>query len=118
MTTRTRLIATTFTALAIALTTVPASAAPTTVDEAPRVHTAKRQMKQRVRIRRGVKSGEITKGERKAINKQQRHINRTKKRFIANDGKIDKRERRKLQRKQNRASKNIHRAKHNNRSRK
>lgn len=76
----------------------------------------KRQVNQQKRIHQGVKSGELTRKEVVHLQKQQAHIQRTKKRVKA-DGVVTKRERAKLHRKQTRASKNVYRAKNNNRDR-
>jgi len=73
---------------------------------------SKRQLKQGKRIKKGVKSGELTKGETAVLKGQQRSINRTKKRAKA-DGKVTKRERAGIHKRQNNASKNIGRKKHN-----
>lgn len=80
----------------------------------PRV--TKRQVKQQQRIRQGVKSGEVTKAELIAVQKQQRHINRSKKAAKA-DGVVTRRERVILNKKQTKASANIHRIKNNKRDR-
>lgn len=77
-------------------------------------HVTKSQVKQQKRIKQGVKSGEVTKGEYVAIQKQQRHINRTKKAIKA-DGVVTPKERAILNKKQTKASANIHRIKHNKR---
>ena len=71
-----------------------------------------REGAQRARIHEGRKDGDLTKGEAKALNKQQRHIRRTERRAKA-DGTVTSTEQMKLQRKQNRASRNIRRAKNN-----
>jgi hypothetical protein len=67
---------------------------------------------QRARIHKGRKEGDLTNGETKALNKQQRHIRRTERRAKA-DGTVTSTEQMKLQRKQNRASRNIRKAKNN-----
>lgn len=74
------------------------------------------QVKQQKRIKQGVKKGEVTKGEYVAIQKQQRHINRSKK-VAKSDGVVTRRERAILNRKQTKASGNIHRIKHNKKDR-
>jgi hypothetical protein len=71
-----------------------------------------RQGAQRARIHEGRKEGDLTRGEAKALNRQQRHIRRTERRAKA-DGTVTDTEQRKLNRKQNRASRNIRRAKNN-----
>jgi lipopolysaccharide export LptBFGC system permease protein LptF len=72
----------------------------------------KKQRNQTKRIIHGVKTGELTKSETKKLVEQQVHINRTKRRAKA-DGKVTRRERREIKRKQHRASANIYHKKHN-----
>lgn len=76
----------------------------------PRATT--RQGTQRARIHEGRENGEVTDGEAAVLNAQQRHIRRTKRRAKA-DGTVTPAERAHIQNEQNRASRNIHRAKHN-----
>ncbi|MEL6256130.1 MAG: hypothetical protein AAFR87_29260 [Bacteroidota bacterium] len=80
------------------------------------LRVGKRQVKQQVRIKQGVRSGELTRKETKALRAQQRHINRTKKRAKA-DGVVTPAERKVISRKQNRASKSIRRQKNDAQSR-
>jgi hypothetical protein len=84
----------------------PAPAAPHT----PRV--TKRQINQQERIQQGVNSGELTKGETRILKKEQVKIQKDKKAAKA-DGTVTPQERRKLLREQNKASRDIHRLKHN-----
>jgi hypothetical protein len=84
----------------------PAPVAPQT----PRV--SKRQINQQERIQQGVKSGELTKGETRVLEKEQVKIQKDKKAAKA-DGTVTPQERRKLLREQNKASRDIHRLKHN-----
>jgi len=70
------------------------------------------QRNQIKRIVHGVKTGELTKGETKKLVGQQIHINRTKRRAKA-DGNVTRRERREINRKQHRANSNIYHKKHN-----
>ncbi len=72
----------------------------------------KRQKQQRKRIKQGVSSGSLTHREAKNLRHQQARIHHKKRRFKA-DGNFSKRERLKIHKKQNRASKNIYRKKHN-----
>ncbi|UCG11393.1 MAG: hypothetical protein JSU72_12685 [Deltaproteobacteria bacterium] len=74
--------------------------------------TGKRQIRQQKRIARGVRSGEITDREYIRLNREQARIQRAK-RGAREDGRSSLRERRKLNRMQDRASKHIYRAKHN-----
>jgi hypothetical protein len=74
-----------------------------------------RQMNQKARIRQGVKSGELTKGEAKNLRQEQKTI-QAEKQMAKTDGKVTPAERAKLQRDQNKASKDIYRLKHNKRT--
>ena len=80
----------------------------------PGIH--KRQINQVRRVKQGVRSGELTSAETVRLGKQQININRQKRHFKA-DGSFTKRERFVVHKRQNRASKNIYRKKHNNRKR-
>ena len=80
-------------------------------ERTPRVNA--REATQQTRIVEGRASGELTKGETKALRTEQRHIRRSERRAKA-DGDVTARERRKLDRKQDRANRHIRRAKHNN----
>lgn len=71
-----------------------------------------REAAQQTRIAQGKQSGELTKGETRALRSEQRHIRRTERRAKA-DGEVTPREKRKLERKQDRANRHIRRAKHN-----
>lgn len=73
-------------------------------------HVTKSQVRQQKRIVQGAKSGELTRQEIKQLERQQRHINRSKKRAKA-DGVVTPAERVRLNGKQNRASRNIRRQK-------
>jgi len=72
-----------------------------------------RQSAQRARIYDGRQDGELTSREASALNSQQRHIRRSE-RVAEADGIVTRSERRRLEKKQDRASRNIRRAKHNN----
>ncbi len=87
-----------------------------TVGSAEAARADRRQGKQAARTAEGVRSGELTRHETRKIARQQRHIQRTKRRARA-DGKVTRAERAKIERKQDRASRNIARKKHNGRSR-
>jgi hypothetical protein len=76
----------------------------------PRV--TKRQVKQHTRIERGVKSGELTPGETKALERQQGKVAADKAK-AKSDGVVTSKERARLTHEQNRASKTIYRLKHN-----
>ncbi len=71
-----------------------------------------REVKQQERIQQGIKSGQLTPGEATRLENQQSRIKATEDRMKA-DGNLTPKERAKLTRKQNRASKNIYRKKHN-----
>jgi hypothetical protein len=74
-----------------------------------------RQMNQRARIRQGVKSGELTKGEARHLRQEQKTI-QAEKQMAKTDGTVTPAERAKLRRDQNKASRDIYRLKHNNRT--
>lgn len=76
----------------------------------------KRQEIQKERITNGVQNGELTRQETRMITSEQRHIRRVERRAEA-DGIVTGRERARLDRKQDRASRHIARTKHNPRSR-
>jgi hypothetical protein len=76
----------------------------------PRV--TKRQLNQQARIGQGVKSGELTKGETRRLERQQAKIQMDKRAAKA-DGVVTPGERAKLNREQNRASKRVYKLKHN-----
>jgi hypothetical protein len=78
----------------------------------PRI--TKRQINQQARIKQGVKSGELTKGETVRLEKEQAKIQRDKKAAKA-DGRVTPRERQKIRAEQNKASRDIKRLKHNDR---
>jgi redox-sensitive bicupin YhaK (pirin superfamily) len=71
-----------------------------------------REINQQKRIEQGVKSGELTRGETARLERQQAKI-KTDKLMAKADGKVTPKERAKLQREQNRASRAIYKAKHN-----
>lgn len=71
---------------------------------------------QKTRIKRGVKSGSLTKRETARLKNQRTNIKRNVK-TAKSDGKVTVKERRSLHRQLNRSSKSIYRAKHNNRTR-
>ncbi len=76
----------------------------------------KRQKKQTRRIAQGVRSGSLTGREAAKLGHQQARIQHKKRRFKA-DGTFTKRERARVHKSQNRASKNIYRKKHNGKRR-
>ncbi|MGP8106917.1 MAG: hypothetical protein ACLQLE_13640 [Desulfobaccales bacterium] len=74
-----------------------------------------REQRQQQRIQQGIQSGQVTRGEANRLEAQQCRIQGTEDRMKAN-GNLTGRERAKLTRMQNRASRNIYRKKHNNRT--
>lgn len=76
----------------------------------PTINTTQKHQKQR--IKQGVRSGSLTPREANKLKYQQQRIQHKKRHFKA-DGNFTKRERLKIRKKQNRASKNIYRKKHN-----
>ncbi len=85
----------------------------TTTPKTPRI--TKRQMNQKARIRQGVKSGELTKGEARKLRQEQKTI-QAEKQMAKADGKVTPAERAKMRKDQNKASKDIYRLKHNKRT--
>jgi len=71
-----------------------------------------RQKLQHARIKQGVKSGELTKGEATKLHSEEKSI-QAEKQMAKADGKVTKAERAKLRKDQNKASKDIYRMKHN-----
>jgi hypothetical protein len=76
----------------------------------------RRERRQGRRIRHGVRSGSLTRREAGRVAAQQARIRRHERRAKA-DGRVTARERASIQRRENRASRNIYRKKHNNRNR-
>lgn len=73
-----------------------------------------RQVKQQKRIIQGVRSGKLTRGEARRLERQQARIQRTKRRDkIMHGGKMTPKEKAHVARMQNRANRHIYRAKHN-----
>ena len=71
-----------------------------------------RQKNQQERIDEGVTSGELTKKETLKLEAEQAKIQKKKRRFKRNDGKIGPKERAKLEQEQDKASKHIYQEKH------
>jgi hypothetical protein len=70
-----------------------------------------RQHNQQHRIQQGVKSGELTRGETRRLQTEQRHIRHEERAYKA-DGRLTRAERADLHRDQNHASRDIYRQKH------
>jgi hypothetical protein len=75
-----------------------------------------RQERQQDRIRQGIKSGELTKGEAHRMMGAERRINNYEK-YARSDGKIGPKEFQKLERMQNRESKALYKQKHDGQER-
>lgn len=75
-----------------------------------------RQHHQQQRIGQGVRSGELTRGEARHLQREQRHI-RQEERAYRSDGHLSRAERADLQRDQNRASRHIYNEKHDGQQR-
>ncbi|MBS1790173.1 MAG: hypothetical protein JST85_20785 [Acidobacteria bacterium] len=88
--------------------------APTPGKRTPRA--TRRQGNQQERIGQGVASGELKKGEARKLEKEQKEIQQEKHEARA-DGTVTGAERKEIQKDQNKASRHIYRAKHNNKSR-
>ena len=74
----------------------------------------RREVRQEMRIRRGERSGRLTRGEARRLERGQRHMGRMERRAHA-DGPLTMRERRHVERAQNRQSRRIWRLEHNHR---
>jgi len=73
-----------------------------------------RKHNQQARIHQGVKSGELTRGEAKHLEKQEHALNKEEREMRKeNGGKLTAADRAKLNRQQNHLSKEIHKDKHN-----
>ena len=79
-------------------------------------HADRRQKNQKHRIKKGVKSGEITKREARSVHKSEKEARQFEAK-AKSDGKVTWKERARLQHKENKASRKIFRTKHNNRDR-
>src|SRR5215467_458454 len=89
------------------------AAAPAPVEK-PKPNVAQRKENQQDRIANGVKSGQLTAGETKNLEKKEAAINKeTVADRAANDGKLTASEKRQINRQQNRMSKQIYADKHN-----
>ena len=73
-----------------------------------------RQINQQKKIKQGVKSGQLTRGETRRLERQQARIQMTKQTDKAENGdKLTPKEKAHINRMQNHASRHIYRAKHN-----
>jgi hypothetical protein len=104
------------TALVISLFCYSASAQEQTAPpKTPKI--AKKQIRQQARIKQGVKSDELTKGETVRLEKEQGKI-QAEKIQAKSDGKVTAQERKKIRHDQKKASRHIYRAKHNDKTNK
>jgi hypothetical protein len=90
-------------------------------EAAARTHHARgvnaRQQRQGARIRQGVKSGEVTKGELNRLRADEAGVRAEERVYRRSGGGLNRRERADLQRDLNKTSREIYRAKHNDRVR-
>ncbi len=100
-------------AAALSIPAVAQNATPTDSTKTPVIN--QRQRDQQARIHQGVHSGQLTGRETRNLERQQAHIQHTKQKDKA-DGNVTPQERAQLTRMQNRASRDIYRDKHNNRT--
>jgi hypothetical protein len=77
----------------------------------------RREYSQRGRIRDGIRSGELTRGETYRLINQQRRIEAYERRSRLDDGRLDWRERQRLDRMLDRSSRDIYREKHDRQDR-
>lgn len=88
----------------------------TSMAHAKKDRVDKRQNHQRQRVKEGVKSGEITKAEAKKIHRQGKRIRKAEA-MAKKDGVVTNKEKARLERMQDRRSKTIAKAKHNDKKR-
>ena len=101
-------------AILISFTALPVMAEHNQQDEQRIERIEQRLNTQRFRIRKGIRSGELTYRETRRLRKQQRRIGRLKREFM-HDGYLSRYEYRELDRALDRASRRIYRMKHNDR---
>ncbi len=90
-----------------------------TAQQPPRTEVGHRQVKQQARIKQGVKSGALTRGEKRRLERHQARIQKRKQIDKAkHGGRLTPRNKAQLNRMQNRASRHIYREKHNARVKK
>jgi hypothetical protein len=77
----------------------------------------RREYSQRSRIRDGIRSGELTRGEASRLINQQRRIESYERRSRLDDGRLDWRERQRLDRMLDRSSRDIYREKNDRQDR-
>jgi hypothetical protein len=77
----------------------------------------RRESSQRARIRQGIRSGELTRGEAHRLINQQRRIESYERRSRLDDGRLDRHERRRLDQMLDRSSRDIYRQKNDRQDR-
>jgi hypothetical protein len=92
------------------------AAAPTEPATKPALTTEQRQANQDARIEKGTQNGELTKHETKRVNMEQKGIAKYEK-HAQSDGKVTRKEQNRMNNMQAKASKDIHRQKHDKPSR-
>jgi CRISPR/Cas system-associated endoribonuclease Cas2 len=90
------------------------NASPTMATEKREEVIKTREENQQKRIEEGVKSGELTKGEVKKLENEQAKVKKIESEAMA-DGKVTKKEMRRIEKAQNHASEDIAKKKHNRR---
>jgi hypothetical protein len=77
----------------------------------------RRESSQRNRIREGIRSGKLTRGEAHRLKNQQRRIEAYERRSWMDDSRLDRQERRRLDQMLNRSNRDIYREKHDRQKR-
>jgi hypothetical protein len=77
----------------------------------------RREYSQRNRIREGIRSGELTRGEASRLINEQRRIEAYERRSRLDDGRLDRYERRRLDQMLDRSNRDIYREKHDRQDR-
>lgn len=108
------LLAVTF---SLSLTYIALAQTPTPTPGKRTPAATRRQGNQQKRISQGAASGELKAGEVRKLEKEQKEIQQEK-REARTDGTVTGAERKEIQKDQNKASRHIYRAKHNNKKRK
>jgi hypothetical protein len=113
---KTRLIAFAITALLTA--TGFAQSATTTTENKKPLTIQQRKHNQQARIRQGVRSDELTRGEKRNLEKKEHALNQEERDMRKmNNGKLTAQDRKTLNAQQNKMSKQIYKDKHNRRKR-
>jgi hypothetical protein len=103
--------------LALGLTVIASAQTPTPTPGKRTPVATKRQGNQQKRIGRGAASGELKAGEVRKLEKEQKEIQQQKQEARA-DGTVTGAERKEIHKEQEKASRHVYRAKHNNKKRK